>query len=271
MQGPSDARGRRIPRFFLEQTPEQGGPTLSAAEQSHATRVLRLGPGDLLLGLDGRGTEWPLRVLSVRRSTLELEAAGAPRREPAPGQPGAPLPEITVAVPWPKGGRAEDMLAGLTALGAARLVPLVARFGGGAPPALSASRQRRLERAAVEACKQCERMWLPLLEEPASVAELAAAHAQSALVVLEPEADRSLFAWCAEYAAEPSARPLVLAIGPEGGFAPDEQATLRGAGAVAARLGPHVLRLELAAQTALAVASSALDRNRPRTVRPALG
>jgi 16S rRNA (uracil1498-N3)-methyltransferase len=44
---------------------------------------------------------------------------------------------------------------------------------------------------------------------------------------------------------------LMLLVGPEGGIAPDEVAALAGAGAVAVRLGPTVLRTSTAAAVAL--------------------
>jgi hypothetical protein len=48
-------------------------------------------------------------------------------------------------------------------------------------------------------------------------------------------------------------RSLVIAVGPEGGFTDAEEGLLREAGAVAVSLGPHILRIETAAESALAV------------------
>jgi 16S rRNA (uracil1498-N3)-methyltransferase len=47
------------------------------------------------------------------------------------------------------------------------------------------------------------------------------------------------------------ANALLLVVGPEGGIAPAELAELTGAGAVAIRLGPQVLRTSTAAAVAL--------------------
>jgi 16S rRNA (uracil1498-N3)-methyltransferase len=47
------------------------------------------------------------------------------------------------------------------------------------------------------------------------------------------------------------AKSVMLVVGPEGGIAPDELAALTGAGAVAVRLGPTVLRTSTAAAVAL--------------------
>ncbi|MGB6513959.1 MAG: RsmE family RNA methyltransferase, partial [Mycobacterium sp.] len=47
------------------------------------------------------------------------------------------------------------------------------------------------------------------------------------------------------------AKSVMLVVGPEGGIAPDELAAVTGAGAVAVRLGPTVLRTSTAAAVAL--------------------
>jgi 16S rRNA (uracil1498-N3)-methyltransferase len=52
---------------------------------------------------------------------------------------------------------------------------------------------------------------------------------------------------------------LVLIVGPEGGVAPDEVEPLTAAGAVAARMGPTVLRTSTAAPAALAALAVHLD------------
>lgn len=47
------------------------------------------------------------------------------------------------------------------------------------------------------------------------------------------------------------AKSVMLVVGPEGGIAADELAAMTGAGAVAVRLGPTVLRTSTAAAVAL--------------------
>ena len=52
---------------------------------------------------------------------------------------------------------------------------------------------------------------------------------------------------------------LELAFGPEGGWAPDEEALLDANGWKAVSLGPRILRAETAAIAALALAASMLE------------
>jgi 16S rRNA (uracil1498-N3)-methyltransferase len=52
----------------------------------------------------------------------------------------------------------------------------------------------------------------------------------------------------------------VLVIGPEGGLTEGERDALRDSGASATWLGPHVLRVETAAEAAMAIAAVHLGR-----------
>jgi 16S rRNA (uracil1498-N3)-methyltransferase len=54
-------------------------------------------------------------------------------------------------------------------------------------------------------------------------------------------------------------RPIVLLIGPEGGWAPDEQRLAQEHGFLPLTLGPRILRAETAAIAALSILQSRLD------------
>jgi len=240
-------------RFFLEVSPIEGAPRLADSDTAHALRVLRLGEGDRLLGLDGRGHEWCLEVARAERRELQLRALGDAREEPAPGAEGAPLPWIEVCCPLPKASRAETMLSRLTQLGIARYVPLVSERCEPQAREASPARLAKLERTARESLKQCGRLWLPEIALPRSLDEgLGPAKLD---VLLDHDAEDSLARLLAatsekEWTRE---RPLRLIAGPEGGFSPAERAALEEQGARPARLGPHVLRIETAVEAALAV------------------
>ena len=252
------------PAFFLEHPP---GPTprLFPGEDEHATRVLRLEPGALLVGLDGRGKRIPLRIRSVARTGIELEAAGPPELEPAPGEEGSALPWLEVVVSWPRKNRVEDMVGRLVQLGAACIRPLAARQRGPEPVPDHAS--ERLQRVAREACKQSGRTWLPELAAELTPAELISARREGAISVLDPSAGLPFDSWLRSLTPSPlglgtRSRPIVLVIGPEGGFTDEERNLFQDAGASLVWLGPHVLRVETAAEAAVAVAG-AVHARRP--------
>jgi 16S rRNA (uracil1498-N3)-methyltransferase len=248
------------PRFFLAER-AAGDPELAPGESEHAVRVLRLRAGDQVMGVDGRGTLQPLEVRAVRGQRLELALAGPARLEPAPGDIGSPLPWIEVAVAFPRKARAEEMLGRLVQLGASGIVPLLARQANAAEvPRETPERWLKLTR---EALKQCERAWLPVLHAARSPADLARARKGSPIALLDLHAGMPFDAWLRSLRPSPQghgtrARPITLAIGPEGGFAPEESEALRAAGAQAVRLSPYVLRIETAAEAAIATAAAVL-------------
>jgi len=250
--GPVDKRARR---FFLARTPAEGRPDLAPGDTEHALRVLRLSRGDRLIGLDGRGGAWPLVVRSAGRGRLELDPDGPVRIDPPPGSPGAALPWIEIALPWPKGNHLEEMLDRLTQLGAASIAELACERGG-ARGALDGARRARAERVLREACKQSGRTWLPELRSaPSAVA--------GTRLLLDPSTESSLVdrMRSEERSAE---RTWTVLVGPEGGFTDGERAAFVAEGAIPVSLGPHVLRLETAAEAAMAILGCGL-LNRPRT------
>jgi 16S rRNA (uracil1498-N3)-methyltransferase len=254
--GEPEAGRARTDRFFLAAPPASGSKqvALATADAEHARVVLRLGPGDRCVGLDGAGSAWPLVVTASGKRGIEVEVAGEVVREPAPGEAGAPLPWIEVAVAMPRGARAESMVDALTQLGVAAITPLLARRSP--PPARSEGdhKRERLVRIAREACKQSGRSWMVELREAIDVARFARRD-ESHLIRLDPRASADLSTRIDAFGRRDftRARPLVLVIGPEGGFAPDEEALLDAAGSRPAAIAPHILRIETAAAAAVAI------------------
>ncbi|MFT5289297.1 MAG: 16S rRNA (uracil1498-N3)-methyltransferase [Planctomycetota bacterium] len=265
--------GRHVPSFFLEEPPclpsldadgGEGGPAqvqLAAGEAEHGLRVLRLSVGDAAYGLDGSGSRWPLLVDEVRPRHLGLVVNGPREEQALNGEPGAPLPWIEVSVAWPRKQRGEEMLGRLTQLGVAGITPLRAQFGNGAP--LSKEPPARWDRIVKEHTKQCGRLWLPILRPPVSVLEFSGRIGDAAVALLDPSGPMGLDTWARSLPLGPSllgtkSRPIHVLVGPEGGFSSPEHDALLEAGASRVRLSPHVLRIETAAEAALAVLGAIL-------------
>ena len=253
--GKSSEARRAARRFFLAQTPDQGSPELERTEQEHALKVVRVQSGEALVGLDGEGGAWPLEVVRAERRTLELRSNGPVVREPAPGEPGAVLPAIEIVSAIPRSGRAEDMLDRLTQLGVATWTPWITERSSAAARDLAGGRRERLLRRVREACKQSRGSWPLVIGEPATTAELCARGLEDRLGWLDPTASQGLAAWAQERVGRPAsaAQSIVLAIGPEGGLTSPEAAALAAAGAHSLTLGPHVLRIETAAEATAAI------------------
>jgi 16S rRNA (uracil1498-N3)-methyltransferase len=153
-----------------------------------------------------------------------------------------------------KGDRDEQAIEAATELGVDEVVPwqaarsIVIWRGERAARSL-----RKWESVVLAATKQSRRARVPQVSQPANQAAVIRRIESAALaLVLHEEAERPLAG-----IELPTSGDVVLIVGPEGGIAPDELTAFGAAGAVAVRLGPHVLRSSSAGPAALAVLSAA--------------
>jgi 16S rRNA (uracil1498-N3)-methyltransferase len=216
---------------------------LRGQEGRHATTVRRLAAGEPAYLTDGAGRVARCVVDVARPGELELsvlEITAEPR----------PEPYVTVVQAIPKGDRGELAVELLTEVGADAIVPwaadrCVAQWRG----ERAARSLARWRSTALQAAKQSRRAWFPDVTPQADLTAVAARVAAAALaVLLDPEATGRL-----ADLRPPAAGEVVLIVGPEGGVTPAEQEALTAAGAVAARLGPTVLRASSAGAVAAGV------------------
>lgn len=214
---PADHPG---PLVFVD---DLDAPVLADEDRHHLERVLRVRRGDPLTIADGQGRWRPARL------GVEPEPTGPVEEEPAPEPP------LTIGFALVKGDKPEVVVQKLTELGIDRIVPFrAARSVVRWDDAKAAKAVARLRTVARAAAMQCHRPRLPVVEDVADLASLAA-RPGAAL------ADRA--------GGPPSlAHPVVL-VGPEGGWTSDERALAVDRVA----LGPHVLRAETAAITVSAL------------------
>lgn len=225
---------------------------LSGAEGRHAATVRRLRPGERADLIDGDGMIAECVVAAARPGQLELTVC---RRHTEP----PPQPRICVVQAIPKGDRAEQAVEMMTEVGVDMIVPWAAeRCVAVWRPAAGRS-QRALDRwrsTAREAAKQSRRARIPEVTAPAGTVDVQArAAAAAAAIVLEPGAETGLGS-----VPLPAAGEIMLIVGPEGGVSPAESDAFGAAGAVAARLGPTVLRASTAGAAAAAVLLSRCGR-----------
>jgi 16S rRNA (uracil1498-N3)-methyltransferase len=224
-------------RFY---TPDPLGAAeyhLRGAEAHHLAAVRRFGRGQTVILFNGDGHDYPAEVLSVGKREVVLNVL---RAEPADRELGFSL---VVAAALPKGDRADFLVEKLTELGATRFVPLVTARSVVHPKPSAAE---KFARAVIEASKQCGRNRLMAVDPPqAWVVFLARCDLPAERLLLHtgpglPPLRRS-------------GGDVVVAVGPEGGFAPEEVDAAVEAGWEAASLGPRTLRVETAALAAAAL------------------
>lgn len=238
----------RVWRAYHPQLPGERGVTiaLSPEEAHHVHRVLRLAPGAALRVFDGAGAEWS-GVVSSATSREVVVRLVEPYDEPAL-DPSLP---VVLLQGWCRPERADWIVQKATELGAASIGLLRAERAEGGRP--SPARLERWRRIAIEACKQCGRRRVPAVEVVDELPELPAG--TLGMMPDPAPAHPSL----GRLLASERPRPVMLAIGPEGGFTAEElsRATARGFALVS--LGPRTLRAETAAIAALTIVAHRLS------------
>lgn len=207
---------------------------LDERSRKHAQKVLRLTPGSPVLLFDGEGREAPATL--VEGGSCRIDDI---RARPLPG------PVLHLVLALPKGPAADDAVRMATELGVSSIHLAITRRS--VAKETKEARLARWERIALEAVRQCERPTTPRIHPPAPLHEVIARPAPS---------DALFFAWArSDHPAAPSLPgPRWVAIGPEGGFADEEVASLRSAGFVEISLAPTILRVA----TAVAAAATLL-------------
>jgi 16S rRNA (uracil1498-N3)-methyltransferase len=227
----------------------EGPKVLRDEAHHHLARVLRARVGDMVTLFDGVGREAEARV--TRLWPAEVLVQVGPVRQASRG----PV-AVTLLVALLKGEKMDWVVQKATELGVARVAPVasahaVVKLEG----ERRAGRRDGWEKIAKEAARQCGRPDVPEITEIRDIG-LALALAPPGWRVLFHEAERGTTL----RQVLPAERPteITVAVGPEGGFAPDEVAAARAAGYAVCGLGPRILRAETAALAALAVIGYAL-------------
>lgn len=240
-----DGKHARV-RLFVAADLAAGGAVALAPEQAHyVSRVMRLGAGDALLLFNGRDGEWLAEIAETTKTRVGVRIERKTREqvpEPGPWLAFAPLKKAETVF----------LVEKATELGVERLMPVVTRR-----TASERVNVPRLIANAIEAAEQCERLTVPVVDEPVALARLLA----------DWPRERTLFVGDEQGGGEPLVDVLMASrspvpgiapshgflIGPEGGFEREELDGLRDLPFVTrVGLGPRILRAETAAVAALA-------------------
>lgn len=234
-------------RFYVPENSFSPGARvrLSAEETKHAAKVLRMEAGAEVLLLNGKGVEAHGRLLSLGIEGAEVEILEVRTIEKA-------LRLELLQAPL-KGPKMDWLVEKLTELGVDALWPARTQR-----TVAAGEKEERWLRIAQAAVKQSGNPSLPVIHPVASLAEAVSRLPEATKILLQPGATLSL-ADAVRGAKAAGARTVVLAIGPEGGFTPDEERQLVEAGFTAACLSKQVLRGETAAIAALAIAAHCID------------
>lgn len=218
-------------RFFIEHPPKAAEVTFDEAESQHLAKVMRANVGDVVVGFDGKGTEYQIELTTVGKKKV----VGTVRSQTEVSREASR--RLTLAVALPKGDRQRWLVEKCVELGVTRLVPLLTKRGVAQPVEKAIE---RLRRAVIEASKQCERNHLMVVEQGQSLEEVFASR-PAASYLLHPSGE------AIHHDAIVPAKEVLAIIGPEGGFTDEEVAEAAEHGCQIVSLGPRILRVETAA------------------------
>ena len=226
-------------RRFIADEVSSNRAALTGAHAAHLARVLRAQIGqefDLALGdTVRRGI-----ITSVTGERVEFDLGEAVETS-------AESP-ITLALAIFKFDRFEWAVKKCTELGVSRIVPTITRRTDVHLAHSAAKRVERWRRIAREASEQSRRLSAPQIVDPFKLREyLTSENSPRKILLAENEADIQLRDLC------DSARETALAIGPEGGWTPEELKLFADYNWQPASLGKTILRAETAAIAAISI------------------
>jgi 16S rRNA (uracil1498-N3)-methyltransferase len=230
----------RVPLHPLE----SGAVTLPDAAARYVSRVHRLGAGDRFVLFDPELRVEADAVVESSGRTVECHV-GALRESAAVARSG-----ITLLQGLGKGDKPDQVIRDATALGVDRIVLVeTERAVVHVPDERHEVRRARWRAIAVEAARQSGRGDVPIVEGPLPFEDALTQGAQDTRrLFLSPDATTGLAVALRDLRR---AEPLLLLIGPEGGFAAGESAVALERGFVPVSLGRFVLRTETAAVAVL--------------------
>jgi 16S rRNA (uracil1498-N3)-methyltransferase len=230
--------------FFAESPFTVGGTATLGEDDAHHLRVRRLGVGDRVGVRDGAGNiaAGVLVRVSKNQAILDVDEAGHLD----------PVPPIHLLVPVADRDRMLWLAEKAAELNVASWRPVLwHRSKSVSPRGEGPTFRGKLRARMISAMLQSRSAWLPdLFPEATPERALAAAPTEGTRLMMDASGT--------PVPAATVIAPVTLAIGPEGGFEPDELELLESGGFRRCTLGPSILRFETAAVAAVAVARSLL-------------
>ncbi len=231
-------------RLFVEAGLSAGaGVTLSDGQAHYLRNVMRAKAGDRLRLFNGRDGEWSARLeLAGKRGAVAVPDAQTRQQTAAS--------DLWLCFAPIKKAPSEFMAQKATELGVSALRPVITRR-----TIVSRVNVERMQANAMEAAEQSDRLDVPACDPPIALPALLGAWPAGRRLVFCDEGGAP--AMLDALQGLPSG-PWAILIGPEGGFAPDERAAIRGnPHTVPVSLGTRILRADTAALAALAVFQAA--------------
>lgn len=231
--------------------------TLEGDDARHMAAVMRGKPGDSFIACDGQGREVVAKIATIDKNIIEADIIEERTAQSEMAW------KVTIAQSLPKGDKLEIVIQKGTEAGAVAFLPFQSeRTVVQYDERKEAKRIERWRKIAKEAAEQSHRGVIPDVRLVVSWKKLIGQFSEYDLVLFCYEEDGRTGAGLREqltqfrqrYAAagETVSPRIMVVIGPEGGFTPQEASAAAAAGAQMVGLGRRILRTETAALYALA-------------------
>ena len=250
-----------MPQFYLPPPWESQKPHPIPSELLHHLRVRRISEGEVIPIFDGQGQIATATLARLRSKSGELAIANVKQDIQSEAPYG-----ITLAQGLAGGDKMDWVIEKAVETGASRIAPLqcersVTKLNRSSDAERAQKRLIHWRAITQAACEQCERTVLPLVDPIQAIEDYLSKTAnddfKSTLKLLfctgdHPSLTKTIAPLCAQN--------VILLIGPEGGFTPEEIGLAMKAGFQAVSLGKRILRTETAGIAAISTIHAIWDR-----------
>jgi 16S rRNA (uracil1498-N3)-methyltransferase len=233
--------------FFIKQTSLHFPYVLlNGEEHHHLSKVVRLKPNERVWLFDEGGTRYLARVENISQEKTKLFILERIEKE-------EPKVKITLAQALIRQKKMDFIVQKSTELGVVAFVPIQTARSFVKIGEKIERKMDRWQKIAREASKQCKSSLVPLIMPPQSIKTLIKERAEAKKFLLSENRGKYL-----KDILIPESNPIasvLLLVGPEGGWAKEEEEFILDHGYQAISLGKQILRTETASLCALALIS----------------
>jgi 16S rRNA (uracil1498-N3)-methyltransferase len=232
-----------VATFFAPDGFTSGSPVTLGEDAAQHARVLRMGPGEPVALRDGHGRGGSGILGRSAKKSLTIDVNEVWEIDP--------LPPVHMLVPVADRDRMLLLAEKCTELGATSWRPVMWRRSRSVGPAGDGpSFNTRIRARMISALIQSKGGWLPDIHPSAPVSRAISATPEGVRLLLDAEGDPILKSKVSD--------PVVVAIGPEGGFDSKERDEMIEAGFNPVSLAGSTLRFETAGVAALSIVRAML-------------
>jgi 16S rRNA (uracil1498-N3)-methyltransferase len=237
-----------LQRITIEPTQIQANNiTLTAEQQHYLSRVIRLKNGDTFNAIDGTGKLYSCQLATGTAEIVETIIAVDRQLDRS----------IILICALPKGNNFDDIVRACTELGVTSIIPALSDRTLLQP---SPQKLQRWRKIAQEAAEQSERYLIPTIAEPEPLKTIfGQLPTPSQKYLCEARGEYPHLLNCLQ-STQVDDTPIVVAIGPEGGWTDLEIQLAIENNFQLVSLGQHILRTITAPIVALSIVSAIIDR-----------